>query len=531
MIRYRVFAIKFKATRYVGHLCFVNHVHHNAFDSSVSSEMTSESVGKITPTADRPQSRDSALSDVLPVSYQENYEELLSYAVSSVQSPNLQGKHCTAQRKENLSREKNFTVQSSSLPSVLKHLEDESKLVQEVSINMNRYCDDPDLKRIEVGLSNWCEQLKEFILSEVIHVKIQVQKQFQQQLDEERKRYASENIKMSKEVVELNNLITSYEDALKRKDYIINNLSKAVTKQQEKLYLLRVFYQWKIQCTNKKRVKFTSALAAHYRQQRLRQKVCQAWHRSLESSWKERIEKKYQAKTQDLCDEHSKEVTKLKEVLAIAKQKLVDLTNEKTSYEDNMKRALMRGVCALNLEALGVFYGSEECKFQQGGNTSVIHVENRMSQADKKMELTAKPSTSSDHSWPEITNITAGDHHNKNFSCQTSTEKENICIHNSRSPCTSVNTIPLSGTVFTSALYPTAAVKKAYRQLEDIALKSRADELSCKKMGLNPPMASVVVERHLPINKETIGHAMAIKYSRTKNTRTTSNIQGNVLFW
>ncbi|XP_076372626.1 centrosomal protein POC5-like isoform X7 [Tachypleus tridentatus] len=472
--------------------------------------MTSESVGKITPTADRPQSRDSALSDVLPVSYQENYEELLSYAVSSVQSPNLQGKHCTAQRKENLSREKNFTVQSSSLPSVLKHLEDESKLVQEVSINMNRYCDDPDLKRIEVGLSNWCEQLKEFILSEVIHVKIQVQKQFQQQLDEERKRYASENIKMSKEVVELNNLITSYEDALKRKDYIINNLSKAVTKQQEKLYLLRVFYQWKIQCTNKKRVKFTSALAAHYRQQRLRQKVCQAWHRSLESSWKERIEKKYQAKTQDLCDEHSKEVTKLKEVLAIAKQKLVDLTNEKTSYEDNMKRALMRGVCALNLEALGVFYGSE---------------------ADKKMELTAKPSTSSDHSWPEITNITAGDHHNKNFSCQTSTEKENICIHNSRSPCTSVNTIPLSGTVFTSALYPTAAVKKAYRQLEDIALKSRADELSCKKMGLNPPMASVVVERHLPINKETIGHAMAIKYSRTKNTRTTSNIQGNVLFW
>ena len=47
------------------------------------------------------------------------------------------------------------------------------------------------------------------------------------------------------------------------------------------------------------------------------------------------------------------------EALQKAQAEIQKLHLERDRYEDSMKKAFMRGVCALNLEALSIFHGGE----------------------------------------------------------------------------------------------------------------------------------------------------------------------------
>lgn len=48
-----------------------------------------------------------------------------------------------------------------------------------------------------------------------------------------------------------------------------------------------------------------------------------------------------------------------------ARSEIIELQNQRQDYEDSMKKAFMRGVCALNLEAMSMFQG-KDFKLDQG---------------------------------------------------------------------------------------------------------------------------------------------------------------------
>ena len=49
--------------------------------------------------------------------------------------------------------------------------------------------------------------------------------------------------------------------------------------------------------------------------------------------------------------------SKLQKSLEVARAEIANLHNERDSYEETMKKAFMRGVCALNMEAMNMFKG------------------------------------------------------------------------------------------------------------------------------------------------------------------------------
>ena len=50
----------------------------------------------------------------------------------------------------------------------------------------------------------------------------------------------------------------------------------------------------------------------------------------------------------------------LNEALGSARSEVSRLHEQRDCYEETMKKAFMRGVCALNLEAMSMFHGSDE---------------------------------------------------------------------------------------------------------------------------------------------------------------------------
>ena len=57
----------------------------------------------------------------------------------------------------------------------------------------------------------------------------------------------------------------------------------------------------------------------------------------------------------------------LTEALELARQEVARLHEERDQYEETMKKAFMRGVCALNLEAMNMFHEQDS---MQGKNST-----------------------------------------------------------------------------------------------------------------------------------------------------------------
>lgn len=55
------------------------------------------------------------------------------------------------------------------------------------------------------------------------------------------------------------------------------------------------------------------------------------------------------------------------EALQKAQAEIQRLHKERERYEDSMKKAFMRGVCALNIEALSMFHTADTGRQEQGG--------------------------------------------------------------------------------------------------------------------------------------------------------------------
>lgn len=57
----------------------------------------------------------------------------------------------------------------------------------------------------------------------------------------------------------------------------------------------------------------------------------------------------------------------LDEKYSSSREEVMSLHRERENYEENMKKAFMRGVCALNMEAMNMFHEPEaEGQEQQG---------------------------------------------------------------------------------------------------------------------------------------------------------------------
>nr|KAG5690321.1 hypothetical protein BaRGS_022548 [Batillaria attramentaria] len=104
---------------------------------------------------------------------------------------------------------------------------------------------------------------------------------------------------------------------------------------------------------------FASNLARKHYERTLSRRVLSAWFSTIQTKWRQHVEKACQMKAQEVClqltADYEAKIASLNEALESSRKEVQRLHVDREHYEEAMKKAFMRGVCALNMEAMNMF--------------------------------------------------------------------------------------------------------------------------------------------------------------------------------
>nr|XP_042711890.1 centrosomal protein POC5 isoform X3 [Chrysemys picta bellii] len=391
-------------------------------------------------------------------------------------------------------------------------------IVTELSVS------DEKVTQIESILDLWSGSLKCYpfqtnVLTELRKWKMTFIEHHKLEMRQEKEKYAAHVRQLNNQMENLRELLHTYEISIGRKDEVITNLSHAIDKQKERIELMKKFTRWRIQHVEARQEAYANRLADRQFQIALMKRVWAAWRSLSEARWKEKVAKACQLRAEEVCVQLSKDyeakIAELNVALEEAKADILRLHSEREQYEGTMKKAFMRGVCALNLEAMTMFQGKES----RTDHDAVNRREDPGTNATGRLP----PSQFDPPSPPPPTAATVpqeeifSSHLGHASTSQTRLESNSPVIVASAavgSGITSAQKLPMARVV-------TSAQQKAGRTItaritgrSDLGQKNRICS-SLAVMGVSPPMSSVIVEKHHPVTQQTISQATAAKYPRT----------------
>ncbi|KFO91533.1 Centrosomal protein POC5 [Buceros rhinoceros silvestris] len=392
---------------------------------------------------------------------------------------------------------------------------------------------DEKVTQIENILDLWSGNLKTNVLAELRKWKLSLIEHHKLQMREEKEKHAAHVKQLSNETENLKELLRTYEISIGRKDEVITNLTQALERQKERMELMRNFTLWRIQHVKAKQEEYANRIADRQFRTALMKKVWAAWRSLSEENWREKVAKACQLRAEDVCvqltNDYEAKIAELTATLEQAKAEILRLHSEREQYEDTMRKAFMRGVCALNLEAMTMFQGKDSRTDSDVGsrrNDNGAAVAGRLPPSQYNPPSSPPPpATTLQLEDMEVVLILCKLWFHSQFSTHTGHAGTSQTRLDSDSPVIITSTAAGSGVASTQKLpvakVITSAQQKAGRTIT-ARITGRADTGqkaricgSVAVMGVTPPMSSVIVEKHHPVTQQTISQATAAKYPRT----------------
>lgn len=237
----------------------------------------------------------------------------------------------------------------------------ETKVAEQVTLTVAH---DSDIVRLESQLDEWNLALRQNILAELTQIKLKLLQQQKCRVLEEREKNNERLARLTMQNDELKELVANCERNIAQKNSIIANLTSSLNKQKTKEGLVKSFHMWKLRHSDEKREEFCGRIALDYYTRRLVSRAFRCWQSVQEDKWKERVERACQNKAQEVCEQLTRDyedkVATLQRQLGAAHAEIAALRSDRDQFEERMKKGFMRGVCALNLEAMTMFKEGEE---------------------------------------------------------------------------------------------------------------------------------------------------------------------------
>ncbi|XP_037337431.1 centrosomal protein POC5 isoform X2 [Pungitius pungitius] len=386
------------------------------------------------------------------------------------------------------------------------------------SVVTEMFISEEDICRIENILDMWSNNLKSNVLTELRKWKLACMEQHQLEMRKEKERYATQSADLRTEIDSLKGLLNTYETSNQRKDEVIMNLSKVLDRNKEKHEKMRAFTHWRIQhCEAKEEARAAQVARQHYHLQ-LKKKVWLGWQSLIQKHWKVKVERACRARAEEVCTrlstEYEAKLAEHCEAIEKAQAEIQRLRLERERSEESMKKAFMRGVCALNMEALGMFQTTE-------GQPSVQEQHDNLPPQEEYSatsgQLQPFPISSTQFSpvyfdRPDPSHSQA--EHMMGFGAPASRAEAiapSAAVHGPLPMASSQKQV--SGRVVTASQQK--ASKTVTARITARPDTGKAARVNLQVTSVAPPMSSVIVERHHPVTQLTIGQATASKFPRS----------------
>ncbi|XP_050931221.1 centrosomal protein POC5 isoform X2 [Lates calcarifer] len=354
------------------------------------------------------------------------------------------------------------------------------------------FISEENISKMENILDTWSNKLKSNVLMELRKWRLAFVEQHKLEMRKEKERYAAQAAGLRSELDSMKGLLHTYETSNQRKD---------------EAHAAQVARQ-------------------HYNLQ-LKRKVWLAWHSLIQKHWKVKVERACRTRAEEVCarlsTEYEAKLAEHCEAIEKAQAEIQRLRLERERYEESMKKAFMRGVCALNMEALSMFHTTE-------GQPEQPPVHDQHGDPLSSQEEPASATMAQLQPYP-ISSTRFSPVHFDRPDPPSHSEAEDVVgsgVPMSRAeviPPTTVvhSTLPLGGTASShkqvSGRVVTASQQKPSKTVTARVTArpevSKAARSNLQVLGVAPPMSSVIVERHHPVTQLTIGQATAAKFPRS----------------
>ncbi|KAK7808603.1 hypothetical protein U0070_010002 [Myodes glareolus] len=404
---------------------------------------------------------------------EEEYEELLRYAIVN---PNVESGASQPSHPKGEVVPDRFPMPAGSSPVLSprkpshpvmdffsSHLLDDSSSPASTSTHTDahkiivgdRLVTDENLQKVENVLDLWSSGLKTNVISELSKWRLNFVDWHRTEMKKEKEKHAALVKQLSNQIADLKELQKAFEVSLGRKDEVISSLSQAIGKQKERAELMKTFFHWRIS--------------------------------------------------------HVKSRQDLSGALENAKAEIQRMQQEKEHFEDSMKKAFMRGVCALNLEAMTIFQNKNDAgvdftnnKREESGPAGPgrelsAHLDSSSSTIPSSVPPQLLPSATAAAGVANATAIPSA----ASMTSAGATSASSVHV-----PVSVLGAGSAAATAPEGMYIPrvvTSAQQKAGKTITaritgrcDFASKTRVSS-SLAIMGVSPPMSSVVVEKHHPV--------------------------------
>ncbi|XP_069606250.1 centrosomal protein POC5 isoform X1 [Ranitomeya imitator] len=379
------------------------------------------------------------------------------------------------------------------------------------------------LQLVEDLLDLWSGNLKTNVLAELKKWRLTIIEKHQLEMKKQNEKHTEHINHMSNQIDNLQALIQAYETSIHRKDEVISNLTRALEKQKEKTELMRTFSHWRLQQIEAGQEDHVCSMADKHYNRILLKNMWRTWRSVMESNWKDKVEQACRARAEEVCIELSSDyetkVAQLSNALEDARAEVSRLHAERGQFEGTMKKAFMRGVCALNMEAMSMFQGRES-RAEQG------HPPMREDPGcGPSVTFQQVPLIPAQHDLPSAVHIPAATSE-PNFrshlaSSGVSESKDElstpvvISATTSGSSMLATQKLPVTRVITSGQQKAGKTITARVTARADLAQKITRTGGNVTSMGVSPPMSSIVVEKHHPITQQTISQAIAAKHPRS----------------
>ncbi|XP_076853778.1 centrosomal protein POC5 isoform X3 [Brachyhypopomus gauderio] len=412
-----------------------------------------------------------------------------------------------------------------------------------ITMMTEMFISEENLNKMENILDTWSNNLKSNVMMELRKWKLTLMEQHKLEMKKEREKHAAHVAGINAEMDSLKDLLKTYQTSNQRKDEVITNLTRAVDRQRERTELMRSFTHWRLQrCTTREEVQGCRMADQHYQLQ-LKRKVWAAWHSLIQTDWRARVERACRARAEEVClqlsTDYEAKLAEHVDALRRAQAEIQRLHAERERYEDSMKKAFMRGVCALNIEALSMFHtggtaGQDRDAAPSGDEPSSSASRPFQTAASTRLSPTFMESPTQ----PGLSLSSTEGTETGRFTSQAGYDTASSRAGPLHSTTVLNSALPPGGSTTSlrqsSARMVTAGQQKASKTVtaritgRTELTKTGRPPSSVQVMGVAPPMSSVIVERHHPVTQLTVAQATAAKFPRSSlQSRTVSSTKNS----
>ncbi|KAJ3210792.1 Centrosomal protein poc5 [Dinochytrium kinnereticum] len=218
---------------------------------------------------------------------------------------------------------------------------------------------DPDASRFEASLDKWTVLMRKAIMTEFNDSQASLARRQDKAIEAVGRRYVETVASLNSQLRDAQDLAALYRMKFEARNGALENAATVIGTKHSQTLSAVFFSRWRTRLIDHQRFQLAKRFADQRAKSNLLRHIVLGWQRAAGATWRRTVEKRVRIEAEkaisQLSAEYESRIAELSKTLAQTQTLLHESETHRSRSQEEMKRALMRGVCALNMEAMSVF--------------------------------------------------------------------------------------------------------------------------------------------------------------------------------